>query len=77
MIVNDKSYGTGAHFLIPDPNGNPKPMTDSEREGEETNNLFAHLFFQLRSVSPDRKRLWNLGFLSIFYAIFLEKDAHN
>jgi hypothetical protein len=52
-------------------------MTGSEREGEETNGLCAHLFFQVRSVSPDRKRDWEtLGFLSIFYAIFLEKDAH-
>jgi hypothetical protein len=78
VSVHDRSYGTGAHLLTPGPKGNKKPMTGSEWEGEETNGLYVHLFFQVRSVSPDRKRDWEtMGFLSIFYAIFLEKDAHN
>jgi hypothetical protein len=37
MRVNDRSYGSGAHLLIPGQKGNQKPMTHSEREGEETN----------------------------------------
>jgi hypothetical protein len=48
-------------------------MTDSVREGDETNGLCAHLFFQVRSVSPDRKRDWEtIGFFSIFMPFFGE-----